>query len=352
MGQIHQLILRQGLETTKANALEKNDRACVETAAAVLFDEQQRIGIMHAGFAMTALPHKAIAEPTWVRQGGNIKLRVDSGRDVDDQLVGLPFGSIARMILLYLQSEAVKTNSREVELGRSMNQWLVCMGIDNGGKNYRLVREQSRRLSLCRLTFYRVTDEATLISNGSFVRDAILPPRNGEQLSLWREAVMLDEGFFQSLIDHPLPVREAAIREIGHRSMAIDVYVWLAYRLHRLARPTPVTWSALYAQFGAGFQRLRRFKESFKEPFALALAAYPEANVDVDDETGLRLHPSRPPVPERKENAPRVRACAGPARSDPDVSTVRQTAWSTEGLLERDVVGSRASPKRFGNTVG
>lgn len=189
-----------------------------------------------------------------------------------------------------------------------MNHWLACMGIDNGGKNYRLVREQSRRLSLCRLTFYRVVDEATLISNGSFVRDAILPSRQDDQFSLWRETVTLDEGFFQSLIDHPLPVREAAIREIGQRSMAIDVYVWLAYRLHRLSRSTPVTWNALHAQFGAGFQRLRRFKESFREPLALALAAYPEANVDANDETGLCLHPSRPPVPERKEGAPKVRA--------------------------------------------
>jgi len=203
------------------------------------------------------------------------------------------------IILLYLQTEAVKTRSREVELGRSMNHWLTAMGIDNGGKTYRLVREQSRRLSLCRLTFYRVTDEATIVTNGSFVRDAILPSRNDEQLPLWREAVRLDEGFFQSLIDHPLPVREAAIREIGHRSMALDVYVWLAYRLHQLARPTAISWKALHDQFGGGYQHVRQFRAKFKEPLALALAAYPEAVVEVTD-AGVRLHPSAPPVTERE----------------------------------------------------
>ena len=41
-----------------------------------------------------------------------------------------------------------------------MNQWLSSMNIDGGGRQYRLVREQSRRLSLCRLTFYRTMDEA------------------------------------------------------------------------------------------------------------------------------------------------------------------------------------------------
>jgi hypothetical protein len=307
MGQVHQLILSKGIEEAKAQTADKLERQCVETAFAVMSDEQQRIGIMHAGFAMTALPHKAINETIWVRQGNNIKLRLESGVDVDDKIVGLPFGVIARIILLYLQTEAVRTQSREIELGRSMNHWLTTMGIDNGGKTYRLVREQSRRLSLCRLTFYRVTDESTIITTGSFVRDTILPSRDTDQLQFWREAVRLDEGFFQSLIDHPLPVREAAIREIGHRSMALDIYVWLAYRLHQLSKPTAITWKALHDQFGGGYQHVRQFKAKFKEPLALALAAYPEAILEAGD-AGLKLFPSAPPVSERRvEGVTRVR---------------------------------------------
>jgi hypothetical protein len=299
MGKVHQLILSKGIDEAKAQTADKLERQCVETAFAVMSDEQQRIGIMHAGFAMTALPHKAINETIWVRQGNNIKLRLESGMDADDKVVGLPFGAIARIILLYLQTEAVKTKSRDIELGRSMNHWLTTMGIDNGGKTYKLVREQSRRLSLCRLTFYRVTDEATIITNGSFVRDAILPSRDTDQLQFWREAVRLDEGFFQSLIDHPLPVREAAIREIGHRSMALDIYVWLAYRLHQLSKPTAITWKALHDQFGGGYQHVRQFKAKFKEPLALALAAYPEAILEAGD-AGLKLYPSPPAVAERR----------------------------------------------------
>ena len=213
--------------------------------------------------------------------------------------VGIPFGSIARMILLYLQTEAVKTRSREIELGRSMNQWLSSMNIDGGGRQYRLVREQSRRLSLCRLTFYRTMDEATHVTNSSFVRDAILPARATDQLPLWREVVRLDEGFYESLIAHPMPVLESAIKQIGSRSMAIDVYVWLAYRLHHLAKPTPVSWRAVYEQFGGGYAQFRQFKAKFREPLALALAAYPEARVSADDD-GLTLFPSAPPVPGRK----------------------------------------------------
>jgi Plasmid encoded RepA protein len=299
VGQVHKLILDHGLEEARSRATGKLDRQCVETAFAVLSDEDRRIGIMHAGFAMTALPHKAIIATDWERQGGSVKLRVESGRDSCGTYVGLPFGSIARMILLYLQTEAVRNRSREVELGRSMNHWLGTMGIDNGGKTYRLVRQQAQRISLCKLTFYRATEDAMFVSNGSFVRDAILPARDdGSQLSLWREAVRLDEGFYESLIEHPLPLREAAIREIGSRSMAIDTYIWLAYRLHELAKPTPISWAALHQQFGGGFSLIRQFKAKFREPLEIALAAYPEARIEIT-ETGVTLHPSPAPVPER-----------------------------------------------------
>lgn len=307
MGQIHQLILEHGIEEAKARTLDKLDRQCVETAFAVMSDEEQRVGMTHAGFAMTALPHKAVRDTIWVRQGGGVKLRIESGLGPDDQHVGLPYGSTARLILLYLQTEAVNTRSREVELGRSMNRWLSKMGIDDGGNSFRLVRQQSLRLSLCRLTFFSAAERATYIMNGSFVRSAILPDNDSHQFNLWHEAVRLDEGFYQSLIDHPLPVREAAIREISRRSMAIDIYVWLAYRLHVLRKITPITWIALYAQFGAGFQRIRAFRDTFRQNLAVALAAYPEACVEISN-SGLLLHPSAPPVPERRlGGASRVR---------------------------------------------
>ena len=298
MGAIHQLILDHGFHEARAKTLDRLQRQCIETAFAVMSDEGKKIGVMHAGFAMTALPHKAVQDLIWMRQGGSVKLKIESGSSADDQPVGLPYGAIARVILLYLQTEAVRTRSREIELGRSMYQWLKSLGINDGGKNYRLVREQSRRLSLCRLTFYRVTDAATFVTNGSFVRDAIIMTRDDPQLHFWQEAIRLDEGFYKSLVEHPLPLREAAIREIAHRSMAIDIYVWLAYRLHQISKPTPITWKALHDQFGTGFQQIRQFRAKFKEPLALALAAYPEARVEVDD-IGVLLYPSAPPVPER-----------------------------------------------------
>ena len=102
--------------------------------------------------------------------------------------------------------------------------------------------------------------------------------------------------FWRSLREHPVPVREEAIRTIGTRSLAIDVYIWLAYRLYSLTRPTPISWLAVHGQFGAGFQLARQIKPTFLEALNLALAVYPEARVDADKH-GIVLHPSPPAVP-------------------------------------------------------
>lgn len=81
--------------------------------------------------------------------------------------------------------------------------------------------------------------------------------------------------------------------------MALDVYVWLAYRLHILTQDTPVSWAALHAQFGGGYKAVRQFKPEFRRALDFATAVYPDARVSVDD-TGVVLRPSRPPIPERE----------------------------------------------------
>lgn len=299
MGEVHQLLRRHGLDKARAFAATKLERSAIDAAAAIMADEEGRLGITHAGFAMTSLPHKKIEEGLWRRDGHRTTLLVESGRSRSGDLVGVPYGSIARLILLYLQTEAVRTNSPEVELGRSMKSWMGRMSLTSGGKTYQLVTEQARRISACRLTFFAERENgAEARHNGAFVQDAITFSSviDDDQPSLWQDRVRLDPSFWQSLRDHPVPVREEAIRAIGTRSLAIDVYIWLAYRLHALTKSTPVSWTAVHAQFGAGFRLIRQIKPTFMEGLNLALAVYPEACVDMDKQ-GLVLHPSPPAVP-------------------------------------------------------
>lgn len=299
MGDVHRLIIQHGLDGARMMAGTKIERHAVDAAAAVLAEEENRFGITHAGFAMTSLPHKRIEEGLWKREGHRTTLLVESGRDRKGNLIGVPYGSIARLILLYLQTEAVRTNAPEVELGRSMKSWMGRMSLTTGGRTYQLVTEQARRISACRLTFFTERQNGVESRhNGAFVQDAIsfASAINDQQPSLWQDRVRLDPGFWRSLREHPVPVREEAIKAIGTRSLAIDVYIWLAYRLHSLSKPTPVSWAAVHGQFGAGFRLVRQIKPTFMDALRLALAVYPEARVEAEKDV-LILHPSPPAVP-------------------------------------------------------
>jgi hypothetical protein len=217
------------------------------------------------------------------------------------EFVGVPFGSHARLILLYLQTEALRTGSREVELGNSMRGWLARVGIPAGGMTGKSVRDQAERISRCKLTFDIATGgrssglvQQTIVDRALFIEadDGITQGR----LSL--ETAKLSEGFFEQLKKHPVPLEEAAIKALSNNAPALDVYLWLAYRLHALTSNRLVPWAALKAQFGTGFSKLYHFKNKFPGTLALAAAVYPGAKVEVTDE-GVLLKSSRPPVAPR-----------------------------------------------------
>jgi hypothetical protein len=209
--------------------------------------------------------------------------------------------------MLYVQSEALRTSSRDVGLGRSMNQWLARMGIPLGGKSIHSIRDQAERISRCSFTFDGRGAKTGGIGRMTIFDRAIFTDLEDTpgQGTLFPQVAKLSEQFFQQLTDHPVPLEEAAVRAISNNSMALDLYAWLAYRLHVLKGTTPVSWSALKSQFGVGFDSMRHFRPSFLDNLRLAMAVYRSAKVEIT-ERGVDLFPSRPPVAPRQVAAGRV----------------------------------------------
>lgn len=311
MGTVHQLLKAHGKQQTMLMHLE---RAEVEAAAAYMSDEKIGIGFLYSGWCQAALPHKRLADDAgWQITGEQVTLVVEpgmrptaAGKPIP---VGVPYGSRARLIMLYLQSEAIRTQSRNVELGKSLRNWLTRMGISPGGKSVAGVREQAERISRCRLTLQVNMGKKTGIVNQNIVDTAIFldnADKNG-QTTLFTETARLSEGFYEQLVRHSVPLDEAAIRAINNNSMALDIYAWLAYRLHVLEKPLPVSWLALKGQFGTGFGRLTNFRFKFSNSLALAMAVYPNAKVEATNH-GLLLFPSKPPVAATKVPVGRMAA--------------------------------------------
>ena len=306
MGTVHDILEAKG----KHAAIQAGvDRGVVEAASLYMSDEDGSLGFAFSGWAQCALPHKRLGDDTrWEIAGERVRLVVEPGlrpsaEDGPMEHVGVPYGSIARLILLFLQTEALRKNSREVELGSSLRQWLTKIGASIGGSNARAVRDQAERISRCRLTFHIHGSGKVGLVNQSIVDRALFIENDGLQrqgrLSL--ETAKLSEGFFEQLKRHPVPLEEAAIKAISNNPAALDVYLWLAYRLHVLSGDKMVTWKALKSQFGASYKELFHFKPRFTQALALATAVYPAARIDIRDE-GVVLKPSRPPV------APKIHA--------------------------------------------
>lgn len=299
---VHRLVLVHG-HTRAREMVPEKQRQLVDIAAEVMADERQTIGISYTGFCLTSLPHKRLPDDqAWQKQGHRVTLLVEPGRLKTDKgevkLHGVPYGARARMILLYLQTQAVRTGSPQVALGRSMRDWMERMGLAIGGETARSLREQSARISACTLKFFwEGEDEGSRGFKRGAIVDSGLQFAAGDtkQGSLWEDQVILDPVFYKALRDHPVPLQEAAIRQLRDRSMSLDLYVWLAWRLHTITKPAPITWTAIHTQFGAGFDKLFHFKPRFTDALSAAVAAYPEARVELG-EKGITLLPSRPPV--------------------------------------------------------
>ena len=311
MSNLHDLIETQG----KAAALAGDySRSVVEAASSYLADEDGGIGFLYSGWCQAALPHRRLPDgQVWQIASERVRLAVEPGLQPgpSGDLVagGVPYGSRARLIMLYLQSEALRTGSREVELGRSLRDWLGRMGIPQGGKSQREVREQADRIARCRFTFHIQAPGGRIgLVNQNIVDRAMFEPHADlEGGTLFTETCKLSEGFVEALCRHPVPVEEAAVRAISNNSAALDVYAWLAYRLHALDKPTSVSWPALKAQFGPGVSRMNNFRAGFLESLRLALAVYRRAKIEVEDR-GLVLHPSLPPVAPRLVQGRRLSA--------------------------------------------
>jgi len=306
MNPIHKLVLEHGRQAAR-EMVPWQQRNLVDIAAEILADEAQKIGITYSGFCLTGFPHKRLAdEAAWEKTGHNVSLLIEPGRIKTGvgpaQFAGVPYGARARIIMIYLQTQAVRTESREVQLGRSMRNWMARMGVTVGGETARALRDQARRISTCHIRFFWSATDSTGrrgngFTNGSIVKDGFFfrEEADDEQGTLFEDVVTLDDAFYTALRAHPVPLLESAIQALKEKSLSLDIYIWLAYRLHSLKAPTTLSWTAITAQFGAGFRVPRQFRAYFLEALGAAMAAYPDARVDIEAD-GLRLRPSRPPI--------------------------------------------------------
>jgi len=301
----------------------------IETAARCAQEqEDQSILYQHSVFCQTCLPYRDPGDDVrvWERSNGRAHLKVLAGEAMHPREgrfveLGLPFGPKSRMILMHINQRALIAQSPVIEVEDSLTRFVgTVLNLDPKGRNIKAVKNQLARLAASSIRLGVVRDGQAITVNSNIVSAFDLWfPKDERQRVLWPSTVSLSLDYFQSLMSQAVPVDEAHIAALSHSALALDIYSWLAQRLHRIPveKPQTVSWIALHAQFGQGYnpEHVRKFRQVFRVALKEVLTVYPAARVE-DDEAkparrqvqdgrvlwreevakGLKLFHSAPPV--------------------------------------------------------
>lgn len=254
---------------------------------------------LHALLCQLGLPRRPMAERTFVRTSGNASLLIEAGRwftGLDWEPQPLPYGTRPRLVLINICSEAVRTKSSTVDIGDSVRTFLRRLHIDAGGQSMANFKRQMIALSCCHMQLgYRSDRGVGQVDTKPVSRFTAWLSDEENQHGLWPGELELSAPFFNSLVEHAVPLDTEALGKLQHSAMALDVYAWLAHRLYRIGSNAGqfLSWAAIKGQFGQEFTEMRDFRRTFLDAVKKAHEVYPDARVDVV-RGGLRLLPSPP----------------------------------------------------------
>ena len=183
------------------------------------------------------------------RVNGPYKLIMIAGGDNK-----LPFGTNPRLILAWVCTEAVRTGSRDIVLGRSLSEFMRKLGISStDGRGQARLRNQMDRLFNCSVSMIYEDEHGKQFVNSHISNRGEFwwNERKPDQPALWESKVRLSEQFFNEIIRHPVPLDMNTLKALKRSPLGLDLYLWLTYRIFALTTPQQLTWKQVYRQFGA-----------------------------------------------------------------------------------------------------
>ena len=207
-------------------------------------------GFLGRTMALCSLPRSNPGNQyRYVRRNGPYTLVMNAGG-----LSKLPFGTNPRLILAWICTEAVRTGSRDLVLGRSLSEFMRKLGIaSTNGRTQARLRNQMKRLFNCsvQLTYTAAGRETSASALVAELTDFWWNPKQPDQTGLWESKVRLSEAFFNEIIHHPVPLDLTTLKALKRSPLGLDLYLWLTYRIFALTTPQQLTWKQVYSQFGA-----------------------------------------------------------------------------------------------------
>ena len=220
----------------------------------------------------------------------------------------LPYGNLPRLVLAWVSTEAVRTQSRVLILGSSLSKFMRTLGMEDRSGSPRgdrtRLRNQMDRLfhSHVQLIYEDEQHKASVSSQVADRTDLWWNLKRPDEPSLWDSKILLSEAFFNEIISHPVPLDMNTLKALKRCALGLDLYLWLTYRTFALRAPLRLTWRHLYRQFGTDPDKasekfiVRNFRQNVLRELKKIKLAWPGLNYATAPGV-LILYPSNPAIP-------------------------------------------------------
>lgn len=259
------------------------------------------------------LPHSNPGDiPVWERINGNMSLIIRPGWDrKKDQPVGYPYGTVPRLLLFWMTTEALRTGSRRIELGNSLSSFMRELGlIPTGGRWGSITRLRDQMERLFRSTFSFESTQDVGSNRGKRWLDMQIAPdgelwwdlKNPEQETLFGSWIELGEKFYQAMISSPVPLDMRVLISLKSSSLALDIYAWATYKTFSLKQNDRaeqfIPWSSFMQQLGVDYSNVKEFGRKCREAFRKIQVVYPSLQIEYS-KGGFSIKAGHPSVPYR-----------------------------------------------------
>lgn len=254
------------------------------------------------------LPHKDPgAVPIWSRTNNNVCLSIKPDWTTDlitgePRCVGVPYGTIPRLILFWLTTEAVRKKSRRIELGKSLSAFMRELGLTPTGGRWGTIsrlKDQMDRLFRSKISFdyYAVhgkkDEHAWLDMQVSNKGEFWWSYHQPDQSTIWTSWIELDANFYEAICASPVPIDMRVLRALKNSPLALDLYTWISYRsFFATANHTNyfISWQTFSKQLGSDYANLKDFKKNIKLSTRKICALLPNVNLSFC-EKGISIQP-------------------------------------------------------------
>jgi len=276
-------------------------------------------GFMPNLLVQAFLPYKDPGDiDVFFKTNGRVSLLIQPGRVVVTETqpgshvptsrtkcVGYPYGSIPRLLLAWISTQAVTERKRDILMGRNLTDFMGKIGYSNvsGGQYGSITRlkDQTTRLLMASIQVQengtRDRDETSFMKldlvDGAIYTSDMTHPRDP-----FGTIITLKEDFYRRLIENPVPLDFRALQFLKASPLALDLYSLITWTMFWLKGERLVPWEQIYLQFGSTGSE-RKLRENLRSALAQVKQVYPKANVEPVRE-GLLLRPSPTHVPIKK----------------------------------------------------